>query len=320
MIVAHAKIQAMRTLRVLLIFVFITGTAFSIAWIFSTKKFSQSARILEIPTAQHGPELAVSANKLEQGDTLFFSISGTNTPYITATFNSKPAPLFSFRDTLIGIIGIDAKAETGASALIIKLPSGEYLRRDILVEPRAFPVVKLILPPQLIEKGVTPEKLALRITTKDKPALDAVFKIITPEIYFSGPFEEPLKKWTDVGRFGVIRESPSGGIRHLGVDLKGDLGETAAAANDGVVRFSGELENFGKTVAVDHGMGIFSAYLHLSEIKVRKDERVKKGQIVGRVGSSGEYSIEPHLHFSIKIRGSSVDPRRFLDTVNKFLR
>ena len=92
-----------------------------------------------------------------------------------------------------------------------------------------------------------------------------------------------------------------------------------ASVNDGVVRFSGELENFGKTVVIDHGAGIFSAYLHLSETLVGAGQPVKKGKIIGRVGSSGEYSIEPHLHFSIKIRGSSVDPRRFLDTANRFL-
>ncbi|MFY9461757.1 MAG: M23 family metallopeptidase [Candidatus Sungiibacteriota bacterium] len=309
----------MRTIPFLLVLAFIAGAALSGAWMFSANKFGQVARMPETPQTTKSPELVLATTEPEQGDTLIFRINGTNTPSATATFGSNPVALFSFRAALVGIIGIDAKARTGVSTLLIKLPSGQDFRRDIIVGPRAFPVVKLILPPQLVEKGVTAEKLAFSITAKDKPTLDAVFKIFTPEIYFSQPFQEPLKRWTDVGGFGVVRESQSGGIRHLGVDLKGALGETVAATNDGVVRFSGELENFGKTVAVDHGMGIFSAYLHLSEILVKSGQPVKKGEIIGRVGSSGEYSIEPHLHFSIKIRGSSVDPQRFLNATSKFL-
>ena len=309
----------MRVLHILLIFTFLAGVAFLGVWIFSAKKSPQSAQMQEAPPTLKNPELPISATEVEQGDTLVFHINGINMPLAEATFNSNPVTLFGFHDALVGIIGIDAKAITGTSTLLVKLPSRQDFRRDILVESRAFPVVTLKLPYQLVEKGITPEKLTSSITAKDKPALDAVFKIITPEIYFNGPFRKPLEKWTDVGGFGVIRESGNGSIRHLGVDLKGNLGEAVAATNGGVVRFSGELQNFGKTIAVDHGMGIFSAYLHLSEMLVEIGQPIKKGEIIGRVGSSGEYSIEPHLHFSIKIRGSSVDPRRFLDTVNKFL-
>ena len=168
----------------------------------------------EAPPTLKNPELSISAIKVEQGDTLVFRINGINAPSAAATFNSNPITLFGFHDALIGIIGIDAKAITGATTLIVKLPSRQDFRRDILVEPRAFPVVTLKLPPQLVEKGITPEKLTSSITAKDKPALDAVFKIITPEIYFNGPFRKPLEKWTDVGGFGVIRESQSRRLPH----------------------------------------------------------------------------------------------------------
>lgn len=309
----------MRIFRILLILNLSIGAVLAWLWLFSAKRIPETPLASTPVRTEKTPALALSARYLLQGDTLVFRISGTNATSAAATFDAKPIPLFRFHDSFIGIVGLDAKAKTGAFTLLVKLSSGQELSGALVVKPRSFPVVALELPPQLAEKGITPEKLARNITERDKPALDAVFKIITPKIYFQEPFQEPLKNWVDVGGFGAVRALQDGSIRHLGVDLKGKLGDAVAATNGGVVRFSGELENFGKTVVIDHGLGIFSAYLHLSEIGVGVGQALKKGEIIGQVGSSGEYSLAPHLHFSIKIRGSSVDPRRFLDTANQFL-
>jgi murein DD-endopeptidase MepM/ murein hydrolase activator NlpD len=102
----------------------------------------------------------------------------------------------------------------------------------------------------------------------------------------------------------------------LGVDLEAKEGDPVFSINDGVVRFSKELPNYGKTIIIDHGLGIFSLYLHLKEFKVSEGEKVKKGEIIALSGNTG-YSISPHLHFSVKINGKSVDPLRFIDTVEK---
>ncbi|TSD01862.1 MAG: peptidase M23, partial [Parcubacteria group bacterium Athens0714_26] len=75
---------------------------------------------------------------------------------------------------------------------------------------------------------------------------------------------------------------------------------------------------YGKTLIIDHGLGIFSLYLHLDEFKVLNGKGVKRGELVGLSGNTG-YSISPHLHFSIKANGASVDPLKFIETTKKEL-
>jgi murein DD-endopeptidase MepM/ murein hydrolase activator NlpD len=119
---------------------------------------------------------------------------------------------------------------------------------------------------------------------------------------------------TNVGAFGNIRKSGDVSLQHLGVDLDANTGTPVYAINDGKV--TGVLEgliNYGNTVIIDHGLGIFSLYLHLDEFKVSLGQTVKKDDVIGLSGNTG-YSIAPHLHFSIKLNGASVDPVKFINS------
>ena len=118
------------------------------------------------------------------------------------------------------------------------------------------------------------------------------------------------------GNFGNIRKSGSSEAQHLGVDLDVAVGTEVYAVNNGVVRLSRDFPTYGKTLAIDHGLGIYSLYLHLDEFKAAEGEEVRRGDVIGYSGDSG-YSIAPHLHFSIKISGSSVDPIKFIETIEK---
>lgn len=80
--------------------------------------------------------------------------------------------------------------------------------------------------------------------------------------------------------------------------------------------FSQETKMYGKTLIIDHGFGIFSFYSHLNELKVSNGEKVNQGEAIGLSGKTG-YALAPHLHFSIKLNGSSVDPLRFIETIEK---
>lgn len=266
------------------------------------------------------PELILSQNQVETGDTLVIQLRGTKATSVSAVLGQKSVSFFPFGDSLISLVGIDVKAPIGTSTLKTFLTNGEMLSREIAVSPRAFAITKLVLPPALVQKGVSASTFIKDIAQKDKLTLDEIFKIFTPTVLFGESFTEPLPKWIDVGRFGAIRESAAGSIRHLGVDLRAQIGDPVFAVNDGLARFVGPLPNFGQSVVIDHGLGIFSAYLHLSQSRAAPNQQVKKGEIIGLVGSSGEYSFEPHLHFSVKIKEASVDPRRFLDAANRFLK
>jgi len=99
---------------------------------------------------------------------------------------------------------------------------------------------------------------------------------------------------------------------HLGVDLASLAHSPVPAANSGVVVYTGVLGIYGQTVILDHGFGVFSMYSHLSRIAVRTGERVAKEGILGNTGSTGLAGGD-HLHFSIMIHATFVDPIEWWD-------
>lgn len=115
-------------------------------------------------------------------------------------------------------------------------------------------------------------------------------------------------------RFGD-RESPFDTATnefHEGLDISSPLGSPILASADGVVTFAGSYSDLGNCVAIDHGYGFVSRYGHMSEIAVRAGQRVKAGQRIGKVGSTGR-STGPHLHYEVAVNGTKVDPLRYLN-------
>lgn len=96
---------------------------------------------------------------------------------------------------------------------------------------------------------------------------------------------------------------------HLGVDLKGPYGNPIAATGNGIVIFAGWQSGYGRLVIIDHGNDYETRYGHLSAISVKTGERVKRGQIIGKLGNSG-ISTGAHLHYEVRIDGTPYDPMR----------
>jgi len=99
---------------------------------------------------------------------------------------------------------------------------------------------------------------------------------------------------------------------HLGVDLASVARDTVPAANSGRVAFVGWLGIYGQIVVVDHGMGVQTMYAHLSQTQVNKNQRVSKGEIIGRTGATGLAGGD-HLHFAVLISGVPVNPVEWWD-------
>ena len=264
------------------------------------------------------PEIYLSSDKLEQGDTLLIRVNDkTGINKVNGEFGSKKINFFKLITTKdwIAIVGIGVKKEPGQYNLNINFLNDKF-EKDLTVIKRNFPVTKLLVTDELEEKGYTPLKIAKNIVDKDNPKIQEVLQIYTPAIYFTQPFIYPLEKIEVTGDYGNIRESKDITLQHLGVDIDAPTGTPVYAVNDGAIRFSEDLINYGKTIIIDHGFGIYSLYLHLDMFKTLSGERVKQGDIIGFSGNTG-YSIVPHLHFSMKVNRESVDPLRFIKLIQE---
>ncbi|MFZ1050277.1 MAG: M23 family metallopeptidase [Candidatus Sulfotelmatobacter sp.] len=130
---------------------------------------------------------------------------------------------------------------------------------------------------------------------------------VTPEREWSGPFTAPADAAiSDV--FGSRRifngktSSP-----HLGLDFRVPSGTPVAAMNAGTVLLARPLYFEGNFVVLDHGQGLLTMYMHLSEFKVKEGDQVKRGQEIGLSGGTGR-ATGPHLHVGVRWQGTSLDP------------
>lgn len=119
--------------------------------------------------------------------------------------------------------------------------------------------------------------------------------------------------WPTVNRlitspFGY-RVHPIWGIRmfHSGIDISGSYGDNIYAVNSGRVIYAGWQSGYGKVIIIDHGNGMSTLYAHCSQLLVREGQEVKKGEIIGKVGSTG-WSTGPHLHFEVRRNGTPINP------------
>lgn len=113
--------------------------------------------------------------------------------------------------------------------------------------------------------------------------------------------------------FGYRRDPFNGhSAMHAGLDFKGRHGSAIRAAAAGRIAFVGSKGGYGNVIEVDHGHGIMTRYAHLSGFTTRVGQMVTAGQHIGRMGSTGR-STGTHLHFEVRVGGTAVNPRRFLE-------
>ncbi len=138
----------------------------------------------------------------------------------------------------------------------------------------------------------------------------------SPEILWRGRFlrlprSAQRANFADFRRY-LYKGKEVAQAHHLGVDLASTSHAKVPAGNAGIVVFADYLGIYGNTVIIDHGMGLFTTYSHLSEISVNKGAQVQKGQIIGRTGITGLAGGD-HLHYGMLISGVFVNPEEWWD-------
>jgi murein DD-endopeptidase MepM/ murein hydrolase activator NlpD len=126
-----------------------------------------------------------------------------------------------------------------------------------------------------------------------------VRKPVTGEVDMSSPFGV---------RMDPFLRRPA---MHTGLDMRGDTGDPVHATASGRVSMAGREGGYGNLVEIQHGNGLATRYGHLSQIDVKVGQKVRIGEVVGRIGSTGR-STGPHLHYETRVDGDAVDPQKFL--------
>ena len=224
---------------------------------------------------------------------------------ISFTFDATQKAWFglagSSQETKPGTYPIELQAET-------KLGEAITYKRGIRVLRQRYPKVTVLKVPS---RYTAPDPEQLRLIARDKEVKAEAFKTLTAEREWKGPFQRPVAaEISDV--FGVQRVF-NGAVQstHQGLDFRVPTGTPVAAVNSGTVILAQSLYFEGNCVVIDHGQGLLTLYLHLSEMRVKEGERVVKGQQIGLSGGTGR-ATGPHLHLAVRWQGIYLNPSGLL--------
>jgi len=205
---------------------------------------------------------------------------------------------------LVGI-PVGTKAGTRTIAIEARTPEGETARRLVRLRVSAsrFATRRLRVDPRFADP---PASVEARIAEESKALADVLSAPPTPRIWrgeFSRPVPGPAT--SSFGRLSIVNGRRRG--RHMGVDLRAAEGAPVHAPNHGVVVLAADRYLSGQTVVVDHGGGVLSLFAHLSHMAVAVGDRVSPGALIGEAGSTGRVT-GPHLHWAMRVGGTSVNP------------
>jgi len=207
-----------------------------------------------------------------------------------------------------GLLAVDLEKEPGEYELKLtgQTAGGEKVSCSTMVTVRKgqFATEKLQVGKQFVEPS--PEQI--KRADEERQKLRDIFEHVTPERLWDGKFRIPLDGVTTGSNFGrrrILNGNP--GSPHGGADLPGATGTPVHSAQRGQVVLAEGLFFGGNTVVVDHGLGIYTFYGHLSEIDVKVGDPVEAGAVLGKVGATGRVT-GPHLHWGLTVERARVNP------------
>ncbi len=205
------------------------------------------------------------------------------------------------------VVGIPLDATPGMHRLSRDV-AGEEPLASFEVQPKDYPQQHITIEDR---RKVEPNAEDLRRIRAERQRIVRAFRSwregVTPRMPFLRPVEGRQSSAFGLRRFfnGLPRKP------HSGLDLAAPRGTPVKAPADGVVIDTGDYFFNGKSVFIDHGQGLVTLYCHLDEIKVQPGQSVRRGEIIGTVGSTGR-ATGPHLHWSVSLNDARVNPELFL--------
>lgn len=284
---------------------------------------SQSAPSLEQLTLTEGMALegvgVHAPSSVTMGDAFYLRLTGPNAAHVTVRFLSElgqdvraaaevlePVP----SELVTGEYLVLGKVTLGMSgAMVYEVRLGEQLiRRQIAIAQPKWPVQQLNLGNTLSKLRQDPNRQLEKATLEENYTLRSAKKWSKP---FALPINNRARRTSGFGqprRYGTATTLSY----HYGSDFAARSGTPILAINDGQVVTSAKFPMSGNMVVIDHGLGLLSLYFHLSRRNVTVGQMVKRGQQIGRLGSTG-LSSGPHLHLEMRLRGEAVNPSGWLN-------
>jgi len=274
-----------------------------------------------------------------RGGVLFALAEGLALPTPRCSWDGTPLPCYRVSGGVLATVALSADAPGGVHELAFERPTGR-VTRQVTVADREFGRTLVFLDSaRYVLLGRAGDR------ARDARAMREVLTAESSERLWRGEWRDPVPFRGATG-YGVqrfyylatdsaraITLSPSAetrapfaadtsdapqrggdapGWRHSGVDVALRVGTPVVAPAGGAVADVGEYTLTGRTVVIDHGQGVYSAYFHLDTAVVRKGDTVRAGRTIGRVGDTG-LSTGPHLHYATYVHGQDVDPAVWRD-------
>ncbi len=266
-----------------------------------------------VPSALADPpalEVALNFQNIKQGGVGVIRVSASGLAGARARFLNRLIDFYSRDDAWYGLLATSMEQPPGAYPLEIMawfedntrqtwegqvtIADGGFIRQDVTI-------------PGELGYLLDPE-----IDRAERTRLMGLFGQVTPEHYWDGPFIAPAagEFTSPFGAWRLYNESLW--ARHTGLDIRGPVGTALVASGAGRVVLAEWLDVRGNAVYIDHGLGIYTGYAHLTEIHVTRGQIVRQGQIIGISGNTGR-SSGPHIHWEVAVAGEWVDPAQFLE-------
>src|SRR5215470_9092581 len=260
------------------------------------------------------PVIAWQPEKLVPGSPVLFQIPASKRiQEVSARWFGHEVTFFFAGDAsgwyALAAVPVETAAGSYELAVSEKLAGGKSIevREKIRIARATYPKIAAKVAKQFTE----PDPEQLKVINADKSLKQQAFANVTPQRLWEGSFVAPVAApISDI--FGTARVFNGAVLsRHQGLDFGVPSGTPAGAINAGTVLLARSLYFEGNCVVIDHGQGLLSLYLHLSEFRVKEGDEVQAHQIIGLSGGSGR-ATGPHLHLAVRWQGIYLDPATLL--------
>ena len=242
---------------------------------------------------------------IRQGNTVSIYVENLLDGTPSGQFAGLPLRFFPYEDGFAALVGIDAFTEPETYELSLSGSGSQPWRpfsQPVKIEDAGYGFQEIVLPEEMAPL-LEPE-----VRQNEDAFLSTIYTQFSDTKAWDGLFALPVTNTVVTAPYGDARSYNGGPVEiyHTGLDVGGGIGTPILASANGTVVFSGPLELRGNGVILDHGLGVMSAYFHLSEILVSEGDTVTQGQPVGLGGSTG-LSTGPHLHWDLRVMDVPVN-------------